>query len=159
MARCRPARLGDVPAIHALIATFAERELMLARSHAELYETIRDFVVAVDDDDAVLGCAALHIANRRIAELKSLAVASLAQGQGIGRALVEACHGEALELGLERVFCLTYQTEFFAALGYTRVDRSRLPEKVWGECVRCNRFLSCDEVALWVAVGEGAASA
>jgi hypothetical protein len=62
----------------------------------------------------------------------------------------------ARDLGLERVFCLTYQAEFFAKLGFTRVDRSRLPDKVWGECVRCHRFLDCDEVAMWRAVAGDA---
>ena len=162
----RPARLADVPAMHALIAFWAERKLLLPRAMGELYESIRDFLVAEAEVGGLVGCAALHIDTDRIAELKALAVAEAAHGRGVGRQLVDACCIEAAELGLERVFCLTYQVEFFTKLGFTKVDRSRLPEKVWGECVRCHRFLDCDEVAMWrtvapvgEATGAGAAAA
>jgi amino-acid N-acetyltransferase len=138
--------------MHALIGYWAERKLLLPRSMGELYESIRDFVVVEAEVGGLVGCAALHIDTDRIAELKALAVAAAVHGQGVGRQLVEACCRAALELGLERVFCLTYQVDFFAKLGFTRVDRSRLPEKVWGECVRCHRFLDCDEVAMWRTV-------
>jgi amino-acid N-acetyltransferase len=148
----RPARLADVPALQALIGHWADRKLMLPRPANELYETVRDFIVAEAEVGGIVGCAALHIDTDKIAELKSLAVAEAAHGRGVGKALVERCCAEAAQLGLERVFCLTYQVEFFTKLGFGRVDRSRLPEKVWGECVRCHRFLDCDEVAMWTDV-------
>jgi amino-acid N-acetyltransferase len=147
--RYRQARLADVPAMAAIIADFAEKRLMLPRPTSELYENVRDFIVAEAEPGGVCGCTALHIDTERIAEIKALAVAASAHGHGLGRGLVEAAMAEARELGLERVFCLTYQVDFFAKLGFTRVDRARLPDKVWGECVRCHRFLDCDEVAMW----------
>jgi amino-acid N-acetyltransferase len=155
--RYRPARLPDVPAMAAIIAGFAERKLMLPRPNSELYENIRDFIVAEGEPGGLCGCVALHIDTERIAEVKALAVAPAAQGRGIGRGLVEAAIAEARAMGLERVFCLTYQADFFARLGFTRVDRARLPDKVWGECVRCHRFLDCDEVAMWRLVDPVAA--
>jgi len=148
----RPAKLADVPAMHALIGQWAERKLMLPRPTSELYETVRDFVIAEAEPGGLVGCAALHIDTDKIAELKSLAVAEAAHGLGVGRRLVEWCGAEAARIGLERMFCLTYQVDFFTKLGFTKVDRSRLPEKVWGECVRCHRFLDCDETAMWKAV-------
>ena len=102
-------------------------------------------------EQGIVACAAIHIVNRQLAELKSVAVAESAQGRGLGRMLVEGCLAEARHIGLQRVFCLTYQVDFFTKLGFNVVDRSRLPEKVWGECVRCNKFLNCDEVAMWSA--------
>lgn len=147
--RYRPARLADVPAIGGVIAGFAERKMMLSRSPSELYEDVRDFLVAEAEPGGVCGCVALHIDTEKIAEIKALAVASSVQGKGIGRGLVETALAEARQLGLERVFCLTYQVDFFARLGFVKVDRARLPDKVWGECVRCHRFLDCDEVAMW----------
>ncbi len=148
----RHARLGDVPALNALIATFAEKKLMLPRTCNELYETVRDFIVAEAEVGGLVGCAAVHIDTDKIAELKALAVAEPAQGRGVGRGLVDRCLEEGRALGLERLFCLTYQVDFFTKLGFARVDRSRLPEKVWTECVRCHRFLDCDEVAMWRTV-------
>ena len=83
----RPARVGDVTAIHDLIKTFAERKLMIRRSLGELYESIREFLVAVDDDGKVIGCAALHVFWDDLAELKCLAVAEGTHGRGIGRGI------------------------------------------------------------------------
>ncbi len=143
----RAAALPDAPGIHRLLDTYAREHLLLARSLGAVYENLRDFRVAVDG--ALLGCTALHLVNERLAEVKSLAVAPAAHGRGIGRALVENACDEAAAWGLERVFCLTYQVDFFARLGWVRVDRSRLPEKIWSECVRCDRFLDCDETAMW----------
>ena len=80
-----------------------------------------------------------------------------AQGRGVGRRLVDQVMTEAAALGLERIFCLTYQVEFFGRLGFVKVDRSRLPEKVWSECVRCHKFLDCDEVAMWREVTTASA--
>ena len=148
----RPARLTDVPALHELITTFAQRKLMLHRTLPELYEMTRDFLVAEADFGGLWGCAAGHIDTDTIGELKSLAVAQAAQGCGVGRALVAACANEARHLGLQRLFCLPYQVDFFSKLGYGKVDRSRLPQKVWSECVRCHRFLDCDETAMWTQV-------
>lgn len=145
----RPAVLADAPAIHELLRTFAARHLLLSRSLGDIYEHLRDFLVATDNDATVCGCTALHLVNAQLAEVKSLAVAETAQGCGIGRLLVERACDEARHWGLQRVFCLTYQTAFFERLDFHRVDRSRLPDKIWNECVRCDRFLDCDEVAMW----------
>lgn len=144
----RPARVGDVPAIHDLIRHFAERKLMIRRSLGELYESIREFFVATDDEGQVLGCAALHVFWADLAELKCLAVAEAAQGRGVGRKLVEACWEAARELEIATVFTLTYVPEFFEKCGYHRIDKSELPHKIWNECVRCPLFPNCTEIAL-----------
>ena len=144
----RPARVGDVPAINDLIRTFADRKLMIRRSHGELYESIREFLVAVDDSGTIIGCAALHVFWEDLAELKCLAVSESAHGQGVGRALVEACRRSALDLEIETLFTLTYVPEFFEKCGYHQVDKADLPHKIWNECVRCPLFPNCNESAL-----------
>ena len=153
----RPARVGDVPAICDLIRTFADRKLMIRRSLGELYESIREFFVATDDDGTILGCAALHVFWDDLAELKCLAVSEQAQGRGTGKRLVEACWQAARELEIRSVFTLTYVAEFFEKSGYQRIEKSDLPHKIWNECVRCPLFPSCNEVALirTAAVIEG----
>ena len=137
-----------MPAIHDLIRTFAERKLMIRRSPGELYEAIREFIVATDDDGTVVGCAALHVFWEDLAELKCLAVSEEAQGHGIGRRLVDACWDAARELELTSVFALTYAPDFFERCGYHRIDKAELPHKIWNECVRCPLFPNCNEVAL-----------
>jgi amino-acid N-acetyltransferase len=146
--KIRPARVGDVPAIYELIRTFADQKLMIRRSLGELYESIREFVVAVDDENRIVGCAALHVFWEDLAELKCLAVSERVQGQGVGRILTEACREAAQELELETVFTLTYVPEFFERCGYHRIEKSDLPHKIWNECVRCPLFPNCHEVAL-----------
>jgi amino-acid N-acetyltransferase len=144
----RPARVGDVPAIHELIRTFADRKLMIRRSLGELYESIREFVVATDDEGRVIGCVALHVFWEDLAELKCLAVAESTHGRGVGRMLVDACWEAARGLEINSVFALTYVAEFFEKLGYHRIDKADLPHKIWNECVRCPLFPNCQEIAL-----------
>ncbi len=144
----RPARVGDVPAIYELIRIFAERRLMIRRSMGELYESIREFLVAVDDENRVVGCVALHVFWEDLAELRCLAVGEHLQGQGWGRRLVERLLGVGAELELATVFTLTHAAGFFERCGYHQVDKSELPHKIWNECVRCPLFPNCQEVAL-----------
>jgi amino-acid N-acetyltransferase len=144
----RPARVGDVPAIYELIRTFAERRLMIRRSMGELYESIREFLVALDDEGRVIGCVALHVFWEDLAELRCLAVAEHLQGRGMGRKLIDACWGSARELEIASVFTLTHAVAVFERCGYHQVEKSELPHKIWNECVRCPLFPNCEEVAL-----------
>jgi amino-acid N-acetyltransferase len=144
----RPARVGDVPGIYELIATFAERKLMIRRSMAELYESIREFTVVVDDEHRLLGCAALHVFWEDLAEIRCLAVAEHAQGRAIGRQLVDACWETAQDLEVKSVFALTTASGFFERCGYHAIEKSDLPQRIWSECVRCPAFPNCTEAAL-----------
>lgn len=141
------ASIGDVPEMHKLINTFAERGEMLARSLSEIYENVRDYVV-VKDDDHVVACAALHINWLDMAEIRSVAVAEDKQGQGVGEKMIKSCLKDAEKLGIPTVFCLTYKPGFFKKLGFTEVDKTELPHKIWNECYRCSKFPNCDEVSL-----------
>jgi len=144
----RSARVGDVPAIYELIRKFADRKVMIRRSMGELYESIREFLVAIDEDGRVVGCVALHVFWEDLAELKCLAVAEEAQRAGVGRKLVDACWAQARELEIASVFALTYAVGFFERCGYAQMDKADLPHKIWNECVRCPLFPNCTEVAL-----------
>lgn len=137
-----------MPAICDLIRTFADRKLMIRRSLGELYESIREFFVAVDEQGTVIGCAALHVFWEDLAELKCLAVSEASQRGGVGRALVEACREAAEALEIRTIFTLTYVAEFFERCGYRQIDKAELPHKIWNECVRCPLFPSCHEIAL-----------
>ena len=141
------ARINDVTQMHELINYFADRDEMLPRPLSEIYENIRDYFV-VREGERVIACAALHVSWSDLAEIKSLAVAEDSQEQGIGAQLVEACLREARELGITTVFCLTYKPGFFEQCGFSQVEKTELPHKVWGECYRCPKFPDCDEVAL-----------
>jgi amino-acid N-acetyltransferase len=121
---------------------------MILRSLGELYESIREFWVAVDQEDQVVGCAALHVFWEDLAEIRCLAVAEHVQGLGLGRRLVEACRNSARELGIKSIFALTTATEFFERCGFHQIDKTELPQRIWSECVRCPAFPMCKEIAL-----------
>jgi amino-acid N-acetyltransferase len=146
------AKITDAAQMHKLINKFANQGEMLPRALSEIYEYIRDYFV-VRNGDRVVACVALHVSWVDLAEVKSLAVEKSSQSQGIGKRLVDKCLEEAGELGISSVFCLTYKPSFFEKCGFTLVDKSELPRKVWGECYRCPKFPDCDEVPLILHLG------
>ena len=145
--KIRKARMGDIEPIYALITEFSRQGRMLPRSRAELYEGLRDFVVA-DRRGRLVGCGALTIEWDNLAEIKSLVVTRRLQRRGIGHRLVRACLAEARRLGISKVFALTMVPTFFEHQGFGRVDRESLPHKVWSDCVKCTKFPDCDELAV-----------
>jgi amino-acid N-acetyltransferase len=149
------AKIPDVAQMHRLINDFARRGEMLARPLSELYEDIRDYFV-IKDGDNVLACASLHVSWEDLAEIRSVAVSPDAQGKGLGALLVEACLEEARELGINTVFCFTYQPDFFKRHRFVDIDKMELPRKVWTDCFRCPKFPNCDETALIFHAGESA---
>jgi amino-acid N-acetyltransferase len=146
----RPARMGDVRTIHALLQGFADQGLLLARSISSLYDQLRDFIVY--DKGGIQGVCSLHISWDNLAEIRSLAVAHEMQGRGIGARLVGSCLDEAESLEIKQVFVLTYQADFFRKLGFVDKDKRELPHKIWSDCLHCPKFPDCDEEALlWVS--------
>ena len=117
------------------------------RSLERIYETLREFHVAVEDD-RIVGCVAVDLFWADLAEIKSLAVAPDYQGRGIGSRLVAAAVADAQALGVRNLFALTYEKEFFARNGFEVIDRDSLPEKVWRECIACPKADACDEIAM-----------
>ena len=143
----RKATVKDVAAIHDLIKRFAKKYDMLPRSLNEIYENIRDFFVCIDND-AIVAAVALHILWEDLAEVRSVAVSKEYQGIGVGKKLVRQCIKEAKKLGINKVFALTYAPEFFKEMDFEEVDKNSLPQKIWGECLKCHKFPECDETAV-----------
>ena len=143
----RKAKISDVKDIQKLLTNYASQGQMLSRSLSELYDSLRDFYI-YEDQGRVIGTSALHIVWEDLAEVRSVAVAEEAGRQGIGSQVVGACLEEAREIGLKRLFCLTYKPDFFAKFGFVVVDKSELPHKVWGDCIKCVKFPDCDEIAM-----------
>ncbi|GAB5046320.1 N-acetyltransferase [Thermodesulfovibrio sp. TK110] len=145
--KVRKALVSDIKSIHRLINEFAKKGEMLPRSLNELYENIRDFFIA-EENNEIKGVCALHILWEDLAEIRSLAVKKDSQKKGIGSLLVKKCLNEAKKLKVKKVFVLTYIPEFFKKIGFKELDKSKLPQKIWGDCIRCPKFPECDEVAL-----------
>lgn len=145
--KTRKAKIADIKTIHKLVNEFGKKGEMLPRSLNDLYENIRDIVVCEDRDD-ITGVCALHIMWEDLAEIRTLAVRSEAQGTGLGKRLVKVCIDEARKLGIKKVFALTYHPGFFEKIGFREIDKAKLPQKIWGECMKCPKFPDCDETAV-----------
>jgi amino-acid N-acetyltransferase len=118
----RRARTADVPAIKALVDRYSgSGRKMLAKDLVSLYEDVQDFRVA-DRDGQIVGCGALHVLWADLGEIRTLAVDPEHRGQAIGADLVDALIETAKELGLRRLFALTFQTSFFARQGFVEID-------------------------------------
>jgi amino-acid N-acetyltransferase len=150
--RARRALLPDAEAIRSLIGEFAPDGTLLPRSLAEICENIRDFAVMEYDFAAgpeIIGCGALHLYGTHLAEIRSIAVRPTTQGLGVGRMLVKALLEEA---DLHHVTCVCLFTripEFFGKMGFNIAERSKLPDKIYKDCMSCPRLLACDETAMY----------
>jgi amino-acid N-acetyltransferase len=143
----RKAKIADACAIKSLIEVWAGKGLMLHKSLSEIYDNLRDFWV-IEKSGGISACAALHISWEDLAEVRSMAVSEGGQRQGAGSRLLSACMSEAIELGVRKVFALTYATGFFLKHGFREIDKSTLPHKIWSECIKCPKFPNCDETAV-----------
>ena len=150
----RKAKMADVEGMHGLINSYAQQGLMLARSRNTLYENLREFTVA-EADGKVVGVAGLHILWEDLVEIRATAIDPEYIKQGIGSQIVESLIQETKELGIPKVFALTYQPGFFAKNGFQLVPMDSLPHKVWKECINCPKFPKCDETAMLLELNAG----
>lgn len=150
----RKATLEDIPDIFHLINTYAQKGLMLSRPLGSLYETVRDFVVARDASNHLIGAGALHIIWDNLGEVRSLAVEPALTRQGTGRKIVDFLKAEAITLKVNELFALTYKPEFFQKCDFSIVSKEIFPQKVWIDCVNCVKFPNCDEVAVKLILSE-----
>lgn len=143
----RSARLPEAKAISGLIAEYAARGIMLPRAPESIIEEIRNFFVAIVDNE-IVGCCAVAFFTEELAEIRSLVVKESFQRKGIGRELVLRTEQELREEGIRRSFALTLQNSFFEKVGYHRVEKTRYPQKIWKDCLNCPKIMQCDEIAV-----------
>lgn len=148
MYRITKADISDVEAIHSLIKKSAQKDEMLSRSLQSIYENLRAFLVCRTEKGTVIGCCALQIVWKDMAEVRSLAIAPRHKGRNIGTKLVMTALMEARQLGVKKVFTLTYASEFFRKLKFKSISKKKLPHKIWTDCINCAHFPDCDEEAL-----------
>jgi amino-acid N-acetyltransferase len=146
MVKIRKARVDDVDAIVKLINYYANKELLLRKSPFKVFKSLQSFFVA-EEDHRVVGCVALVVLWKDLAEICSLAVDEPYMKRGIGKKLVLHCIKEAKELKVSQIIVLTYQDRFIKKLGFHFVDKDTFPRKLMWECLECPRLEQCDERA------------
>jgi len=128
------ARVRDVGAIKALVDHYAG-QVLLAKELVTLYEDVQEFWVARRGEQ-IVGCGALHVLWEDLAEIRTLAVHPSARGTGVGHALVDRLVEQARELGLQRVFVLTFEERFFGRHGFVAIDGTPVTREVYTEMRR-----------------------
>ena len=142
----RPARTGDVRAIRGLINANLTSGRLLDKPTVTLYEDIQEFVVAVEPPGGqVIGCGALHVMWEDLAEIRTIAVAAALQRQGVGGQLVRALLDRATELGVRRVFVLTFAVSFFGRYGFQPISGAAADPDVSDPEVFAELLRSSDE--------------
>jgi amino-acid N-acetyltransferase len=131
----RPARTSDIKAIHKLIVDFASGGRMLQKETVTLYESVQEFMVAVEDGH-VVGCGALHVLWEDLAEVRSVAITETLRGNGIGNLILERIIERARELGLSRIFCLTFETKFFGRHGFEEIQGTPVEPEVYTQLLK-----------------------
>lgn len=135
MLEIRPARTRDVKEIRTLVDSYAAPGQMLSKETVTLYEGVQEFTVAVQDGK-IVGCGALHVLWEDLAEVRTVAVEKSFHKQGIGHKILEQIIERAREIGVQRIFCLTFQTEFFGRHGFEIIQGTPVEAEVYSELLR-----------------------
>jgi amino-acid N-acetyltransferase len=130
----RRARTADVPTIKDLVDQYAGR-VLLAKEIVTLYESVQEFLVG-ELSGTVVGCGALHVLWEDLGEIRTVAVHPSAVGRGVGHAIVAALIERARDLGLKRLFVLTFEDRFFARHGFAEIDGTPVPPDVFTAMLR-----------------------
>ncbi|MCT1367670.1 MULTISPECIES: amino-acid N-acetyltransferase [Kocuria] len=138
----RPARTTDVTEIRRLVQPYVDSGALIAKEAVDYFEAIQEFLVVEETDESggnrrLLGCGALHILWEDLGEVRTLAASSEARGRGVGRMLVEALLERAQTIGVTRVFCLTFEVEFFRRMGFeVMTHQETIDPDVFAELLR-----------------------
>ncbi|MFE0425006.1 amino-acid N-acetyltransferase [Streptomyces sp. NPDC058953] len=133
----RRARTGDVPAVRRLLDPYVHDGILLDKATVTLYEDIQEFWVAErDTDGTVVGCGALHVMWEDLAEVRTLAVDPVDKGSGIGHLVLDKLLHTARWLGVRRVFCLTFEVDFFGKHGFVEIGETPVDGDVYTELLR-----------------------
>lgn len=132
----RHARATDVPSIYRMLEPYVQRRILLGKDIVVLYEAVQQFVVAEDEQGRVIGCGALHVMWQDLGEIRTLIVADDWLHHGVGRAIVEALEQDARALGLSRLFCLTFEVDFFTRRGFEPIGEHVVDPDVYAQLVR-----------------------
>ena len=131
----RPARTADIKAIRAIIDTYVLGRRLLSKETVTLYETVQEFTVA-EYNGQVVGCGALHILWEDLAEIRTVAVLEKLRGQGVGNAIIASIVTRAEEIGVARIFCLTFETDFFGRNGFEIIEGTPVEPEVYQQLLR-----------------------
>ena len=131
----RPAKTSDIKKVRSIVDSFAAQRRLLSKETVTLFEAVQEFTVA-EVDGEVVGCGALHVLWEDLAEVRTVAVVESMHGKGIGHAILESILNKAKEIGVKKVFCLTFETKFFGSHGFTEIQGTPVDPDVYAQILR-----------------------
>ena len=131
----RPAKTSDVKKIRAIVDAYAVERKLLSKETVTLFESVQEFVVA-EVDGEVVGCGALHVLWEDIAEVRTVAVVEQMHGKGVGHLILENILARAKEVGVKKVFCLTFETKFFGSHGFKEIQGAPVEPEIYTQLLR-----------------------
>ncbi len=131
----RPAHTRDIKGIRQLIDSYSPQGRLLTKETVTLYESVQEFTVAIEGNE-VVGCGALHVLWEDLAEVRTVAVIEKLRGQGVGHQILESIILRAKEIGIKRLFCLTFETEFFGRHGFQVIEGTPVAPEIYDELLR-----------------------
>ena len=131
----RAARTSDIKKIRSIVDLYASQRRLLSKETVTLYEGVQEFTVA-EVNGEVVGCGALHVLWEDLAEVRTVAVIESMQGKGIGHAILESILNKAKEIGVKKVFCLTFETKFFDSHGFNEIQGAPVDPDIYAQLLR-----------------------
>ena len=131
----RPAKTSDIKKVRSIVDSFAAQRRLLSKETVTLFEAVQEFTVA-EVDGEVVGCGALHVLWEDLAEVRTVAVVESMHGKGIGHAILENILNKAKEIGVKKVFCLTFETKFFGSHGFNEIQGTPVEPDVYAQLLR-----------------------
>ena len=131
----RSARTSDIKGIRKLIDTYAIGGRLLTKETVTLYESVQEFTVAIEDNE-VVGCGALHVLWEDLAEVRTVAVLERLRGKGVGHQIMQAIEERAGAIGVKRIFCLTFETQFFGRHGFEEIQGTPVEPEVYAQLLK-----------------------
>ncbi len=132
--KIRAMRREDISGVLAVMRPFIKKEILLPRTEKQLELEYNSYIV-YELDGAIRACAALHIYDRKQAEIAAVAVDESCSHIGIGPKMIQYLIEKSKAINLESVFIMTTQTaDWFEKLGFVQNDISTLPDerkKMW----------------------------
>jgi amino-acid N-acetyltransferase len=131
----RAAKTGDVKKIRKIVDAYTDERRLLFKATVTLFEAVQEFVVA-ELDGEVVGCGALHVLWEDLAEVRTVAVIEEMHGKGIGNQIMIKILENAKDIGVKKVFCLTFETKFFGSHGFKEIEGTPVSPEVYQEMIR-----------------------
>lgn len=120
MFKVREADGKDLPDILRLINSHASHGKVLKRTRKEVRKVLRSFLVAENGEGDVIGCGALEVYSKKLAEIRSLVVEKEHRNKGVATSLIKRLIALAAKKEIYEVLAITERDGIFSRHGFSQ---------------------------------------